>query len=141
MCNYENANTSDVIISSEEKNTNNKLTQIKNFTKAFWNNNKNKILFVGGCGLVIAGTALAIDNVHQREYVKSLSEKVFNQKNKIKYLYKQNNIKNKRIETLKNMCIKKDNFFKKFISDGTRRGDPECARQLAYRKQYIKEIS
>lgn len=141
MNEYENNNDNTMIIVQENNESNNALNKIKKSTKMFWNKNKNIIIFVGGCCIVIAGTVLTIDNVKQRKLAKELSEKVFNQKNKINYLYKQNSIKDKRIKSLEKMCIDKDNFFKRFISDGTRRGDSECARQLAYRKQYLKKIS
>jgi len=116
-------------------------SKIINFFVEFWRDNKKKLLVIGGIGVTVVGTALAIDNVNQRQYIKALTEKVLNQKNKMKYLYKQNNIKNKRIEVLENMCMQKDKFFKKFISEGTRRGNSECARQLAYRRVYINENS
>lgn len=135
----ENDNT--IIILQENNESTNTINKIKKSAKMFWNKNKNKIIFVGGCCIVVAGTVLTIDNVKQRKLVKELSEKVINQKNKINYLYKQESIKDKRIKFLEKMCIEKDNFFKRFISDGTRRGDSECARQLAYRKQYLKDIS
>lgn len=135
----ENDNT--IIILQENNESTNTINKIKKSAKMFWNKNKNKIIFVGGCFIVVAGTVLTIDNVKQRKLVKELSEKVINQKNKINYLYKQESIKDKRIKFLEKMCIEKDNFFKRFISDGTRRGDSECARQLAYRKQYLKDIS
>ena len=58
----------------------------------------------------------------------------------VQYIILFYNSKTKRIETLENLCLKKDNFFKKFISDGTKRGDSECARQLASRKKLFLEI-
>lgn len=114
-----------------------KITEFKDKSVVFLRKNKNKILLISGIGVSILVTALTADNIAQRKNNKILSNIIVKQKNKIKYLYKLNNSKTKRIETLENLCLKKDNFFKKFISDGTKRGDSECARQLAYRKQYI----
>lgn len=114
-----------------------KISEIKDKSVKFLKKHKNKILFISGIGISILVTALTVDNITQRKNVEVLSDTIVKQKSKIKYLYKLNNSKNKRIETLENLCLKKDNFFKKFISDGTKRGDSECARQLAYRKQFV----
>ena len=125
----------------KEKNTINK---IKGSTKIFWNKNKDKIIFLGRCCIIVAGTILIFDDVNQRKYAKELPslkkdniellKELRNQKNENNYLRMQNIAVTKMNEN-------KDNFFKRFISEGTRRGDSECARQLAYRKQYLKEIS
>lgn len=137
MNEYENDNT--MIIVQENNESNNTLNKIKKSAKMFWH--KNNFIFMGRCCILIVGTVLTINIVKQRKYVKELSQKVFNQKNKINYLYKQNSMKDKRIKYLEKMCVDKDNFFKRFISDGTRRGDSECAKQLAYRKHYLSKIS
>ena len=113
----------------KENNTNNTITKIKNYYTKFWKNNKEKILVIGGIVVTAIGTALVIDHINQRKFAKI-----------ILYLHNQNKIKDKRIEILENMCLEKEKFFKKFISDGTRRGDPECARQLAYRRQYFVDL-
>lgn len=117
-----------------------KITKMKYWTINFLKKNKSKIFIASEIGLSVIVVALVVDDINQRNNVKKLTEKIFTQKSKIKYLYEQNSTKTRRIETLENFCMKKDNFFKKFISDGTKRGDSECARQLAYRKQYIKGI-
>lgn len=131
-------NTAELNQSNDSKNTFDcKITEIKDKSVVFLRKHKNKILLISGIGVSILVTALTADNIAQRKNNKILSNIIVKQKNKIKYLYKLNNSKTKRIETLENLCLKKDNFFKKFISDGTKRGDSECARQLAYRKQFI----
>lgn len=117
-----------------------KITKMKYWTINFLKKNKSKIFIASEIGLSVIVVALVVDDINQRNNVKKLTEKIFTQKSKIKYLYEQNSTKTRRIETLENFCMKKDNFFNKFISDGTKRGDSECARQLAYRKQYIKGI-
>jgi flavodoxin len=116
----------------------NKLEEFKDSVKEFLNNNKEKIILISGCCLVAVGSGLVIDDIKQRNCVKCLTTKNFEQRKQIKQLNFQNLMMSKKIEDLENMCLKKDNFFKKFISDGTKRGDPECARQLCYRKQYLK---
>ncbi len=131
-------NTAELNQTNDSKNTFDcKITEFKDKSVIFLRKHKNKILLISGIGVSIVVTALTADNIAQRKNNKILSNIIVKQKNKIKYLYKLNNSKTKRIETLENLCLKKDNFFKKFISDGTKRGDSECARQLAYRKQYI----
>lgn len=130
-------------INNECENNNkneSKITKMKYWTINFLKKNKSKIFIASEIGLSVIVVALVVDDINQRNNVKKLTEKIFTQKSKIKYLYEQNSTKTRRIETLENFCMKKDNFFKKFISDGTKRGDSECARQLAYRKQYIKGI-
>lgn len=107
-------------------NEKNKLETLKCSTKEFWNNHKDRIIFWGKCCAVAAVSLLIIDDINQRSINKNLSNKI--------------HIQNKRIENLKNICTEKDNFFKKFISAGTRRGDSECARQLRYRRQYLSNV-
>lgn len=114
-----------------------KIAEIKDKSVKFLKKHKNKILFVSGIGISILVTTLTVDNIKQRKNLEVLSDTIVKQKSKIKCLYELNNSKNKWIETLENLCLKKDDFFKKFISDGTKRGDSECARQLAYRKQVV----
>lgn len=131
-------NTAELNQTNGSKNTFDcKITEFKDKSVIFLRKHKNKILLISGIGVSILVTALTADNIAQRKNNQILSNIIVKQKNKIKYLYKLNNRKTKRIETLENLCLKKDNFFKKFISDGTKRGDSECARQLAYRKQFI----
>ena len=57
----------------------------------------------------------------------------------ISHLQKEVARKDNRIKQLEDLCAEKDEYFLSAISDGMRHGSSDAARQMAYRKQYLKD--
>ena len=61
------------------------------------------------------------------------------EKGVISHLEKVVERKDERIKQLEDLCAEKDEYYLSAISDGMRHGSSDAARQMAYRKQYLKD--
>lgn len=58
--------------------------------------------------------------------------------NEIKHLRKANQIKDREIKRLKNLCAEKDKYFNEMISDGLRHGSKLASKHMRDKKDYLK---
>lgn len=88
--------------------------------KTFYNNHKEEI-YIGTTAILIGGLMyLGVKNHQQGNLIKSLNAAGV--------------AKDNRINDLINLCLEKDEYYKKMMSEAFRHGSSEGARQMAYRR-------
>ena len=92
----------------------NRINEMKDKTKEFWENNKDKIKKgAKWCAYLSVIGFLVVDNIK----------------------------KGKRIDELTDICNLKDSLYCEAISDGLRHGSSYAGRQMNYRKQLLGKVA